>query len=135
MALTDINWRPTGRQLRQFGWICLVAFPFIGWIWGGSTNTILVLALIGLVVAGLGMAAPEAIKPLFLALTLVATPIGIVLGELAMLLIYFGILLPLGMVFRVMKRDVLQLRFDRKSTTYWRPKKQPTNVASYYRQS
>ena len=93
------------------------------------------LALIGLVLASAGMAVPTILKPIFLALTFVATPIGMVIGELAMLLVYFGVFLPFGLVFRAVKRDVLQLRLNRNKTTYWQAKKPPTNVASYYRQS
>ena len=135
MKLIEINWRPSDRQLRQFGIICLVALPAVGWLWGGGTTTILVLASIGLALALIGIAEPAILKPVFLVLTLVATPIGMVIGELAMLLIYFLVFLPFGLVFRLVQRDALQLRVDRKRKTYWQPKKQPQNVTSYYHQS
>ena len=135
MKLIEISWHPTDRQLRQFGVICLFALPGIGWIWGGGTTAITVLAVIGLLLAVTGMVLPSVLKPVFLALTIVATPIGMVIGELAMLMIYFGVFLPLGLVFRIAKRDSLQLRLDRGGESYWVKKKRPTNIASYYRQS
>jgi hypothetical protein len=78
---------------------------------------------------------PSVLKPVFLALTIVATPIGMVIGELAMLTIYLGVFLPFGLVFRIAKRDSLELRLDQSKDSYWQAKKQPVNIASYYRQS
>jgi len=135
MKLIEIQWNPTNRQLRQFAIICLFALPTVGWIWGAGLQVIGLLASLGLVLAIVGTVYPRAVKPVFLAVTLVATPIGMVIGELAMLLIYFGVFLPFGIFFRVTRRDALQLRLDRNTTTYWQAKKQPDNVASYYRQS
>ena len=135
MKLVEINWHPTDRQLRQFGFICLIALPLLGWIWGASTNLIGILAVFGLAAAVAGMALPATLKPVFLVLTLVATPIGMVIGEMAMILIYFVCFLPFALAFRFLKRDALKLRPNRDATTYWEAKKQPTDLASYYRQS
>ncbi len=135
MKLIEINWQPKNRQLRQFGMICLVALPAIAWLWGGSPTVVMALALTGVVLAVVGLAAPACLKPVFLALTILATPIGMLIGELAMLIIYFGIFLPLGLIFRIIRRDALQLRLDRSKESYWEAKKQPVDVASYYRQS
>jgi len=135
MAIVEINWNPTTRQLRQFGVICLFALPLLGWIWGAELSTLRQLGLAGLAIALVGLVAPKAIKPVFLALTVVTTPIGMVLGELVMLLVYMGVFLPIGMIFRLKKRDALQLKLDRHAKTYWQPKRQPRGASSYYRQS
>ena len=135
MKLIEFNWQPTDRQLRQFGVICLFALPALAWLWGGGTTIVMTLALAGLLLAVAGMAVPTVLKPVFLALTIVATPIGMVIGELAMLAIYFGVFLPFGLVFRLAKRDSLQLRLNQDKDSYWETKKQPANIASYYRQS
>jgi hypothetical protein len=135
MAIVEINWNPTNRQLRQFGVICLFAIPLLGWIWGVELRTLGWLGLVGLVLALVGVVAPKAIKPVFLALTVVTTPIGMVLGEVVMLLVYMGVFLPIGMIFRLTRRDALQLKLDRQARTYWQPKQQPRDVSSYFRQS
>ena len=72
-----MNWNPTARQLRQFGAICVIALPLIGWIWGGSLVVVGWLLAIGSCLALIGVAAPTVLKPIFLALTLVAMPIGL----------------------------------------------------------
>ena len=135
MKLLDFNWNPTDRQLRQFGVISLFALPLIGWLWGATGITLAAIALAGLLLAVVGFVLPKLIQPLFVGLMVIATPIGLVIGELSMIMIYFGMFLPLGIVFRLMGRDALKLKLDRNASSYWNAKKQPANVASYYRQS
>jgi len=135
MTLVEINWNPSKTQLRQFGVICFPALPLVGWLWNASLPIIGVLAVVGFLLGCLGFIFPPAIKPVFLALTIVATPIGLVVGEMAMLLIYFGVFFPIGILMRFTGKDALQKKLDRNAATYWNSKRQPNDVASYYRQS
>jgi hypothetical protein len=135
VKLVEVNWSPTDRQLRQFGVISLIALPFIAWLWNGSTSVIVGLAAAGAVLGLVGFVAPRVLKPVFLALVLVSLPIGLVVGELAMLLIFFGVFLPIGLCFRIMRRDSLQRKLDRQAKSYWQAKPQPRGPAAYYRQS
>lgn len=32
MRLVQMDWHPQDRQLRQFGIICLLALPLVGWL-------------------------------------------------------------------------------------------------------
>ena len=135
MKLVEFNWHPTNRQLRQFGVICLFALPFVAWLWNGSARTVGVLAVLGVILGGLGIVLPVVIKPVFLAMMFVTTPIGMVLGELSMLFIYYGVFVPIGLVFRLARRDGLQMKLNRSAKSYWQTVEKPTSVASYYRQS
>jgi len=135
MSLVTMNWNPTPRQLRQFAALGLVAAPLAGWLWGLSWTAIGILAGLGAAVAMVGVTVPRAIKPLFVGLSLLALPVGLVVGEVALLGIYFLVFVPIGLCFRAMRRDALQTRFDQKEPSYWRPKAAPKSVASYYRQS
>ena len=134
MKLIQANWQPTPRQLRQFAGTCLVVLPVLGWLWDVSDNVMIAMAGGGLLIGLVGYALPKSVQPLYLTLMVITTPIGIVLGELAMLTIYFGLFWPMGVVFRLLRRDALQLQLDRAQPTYWQPKPQPQNVTSYYRQ-
>ena len=135
MHLVEINWKPTVRQLRQFGGLCAIALPLLGWWWGCSVNVLTILIGVGVGVALLAWLMPRSIAPLFIGLTLVTIPIGFVVGELAMLLLYGLVILPIGLWFRMRGRDRLQLRIDRQCESYWQPKRAPTSLKSYYRQS
>jgi hypothetical protein len=135
MSLLEINLRPTDRQLRQFGAICLFALPVFGWLWGGSWPTIAWLTIVGGALAVAGLIVPATLKPIFLALTIVSYPIGLVVSEVVLAVVYFGIFLPVALIFRLMRRDPLLLKRSRQQSSYWQLKKQPSGVASYYRQS
>lgn len=135
MSLLHRDSDPSDRQLRQFGSISMVALPLLAWLWGGSSGVIVALAITGVVIASTSLVRPTWVKPLFVGLMLLVAPIGAVVGELAMILIYYGMFVPIGLVFRAAGRDGLNLKLDRQAKSYWTSKKQPSNVAGYYRQS
>jgi hypothetical protein len=135
MKLVSINWQPTEAQLRQFSVIGALLLPLIGWLWSADEFVLQCLVVAGVLIVVAGIAFPAVVKPIFLLLTIVTIPIGLVVGELAMLLIYFGVFLPIGLLFRAAGRDALQRRFDPSQNSYWQAKKQPHDIASYFRQS
>ena len=147
MGLMEINWSPNRRQLRGFGVICVVAFAALGaWVFfNGSIFTITVSgrtgAHLGYVLWGLAamcgclsMSAPATLRPLYVGLTAVSLPIGYVVSHVVMAILFFGILTPIGLVFRLMGRDPLCRRFDPDSQTCWTPQSPVTDVKRYYRQ-
>ena len=134
MPLVEFNWTPTDRQLRQFGMISAVALPLIGWIWSAPPRILAMVSAIGLLIAVVGWLRPKMVKPLFIAMATVATPIGMLLGELIMLLVYSLVFVPMGLWFRIIGRDALQ-KNRAAADSYWKPVDPPKSVASYYRQS
>jgi hypothetical protein len=134
MKLAEMNWSPTDRQLRQFAVVALMALPLAGWMWGARGTTFVWLMGAGLAVGTVGGIAPRLVKPLFIGLSLVALPLGMVCGELALLVVFFGVFLPLSLAFRLAKRDALQRSIDRTLDSYWQRKTPPRGPASYYRQ-
>jgi len=136
MKLVELNWCPSDRQTRQFGCICLIALPALAWLWSaGNLLAVLVSGALGALLALTGILAPKWLKPVFVVLTLAVFPIGLVIGELVQLFIFFGLFVPLGLLFRLMGRDPLQRKFDRQASTYWQPKRVASDPASYFRQS
>lgn len=145
MKLVEINWNPEERILRQFGWLMLVALPFAGWMLlhrpnplhlePREQNILLVLLGIGVGAAVVGMVRPALLKWVFVGACLVALPIGLVVSEVMMLGMYFGIFLPVALVFRLIGRDALERKIDRGATTYWQKKVISGKAESYFRQS
>ena len=134
MKSPQINWNPSDRQLRQFGLTALLLLPLLTGLWtAGNVALVLGAAALGVIAAALGFLAPRRLKPPFLALSLLTFPLGILVHELSLILLFFGVFAPLGLLFRCAGRDSLQRQFDREATTYWQPKEQPTDVASYFR--
>jgi hypothetical protein len=134
MALIEPNWNPTSRQLRQFGALCQVLLPLLAWLWSGSMLVIAAFAGIGLFIAIVAVVYPKGVLPCYVALMLVAAPIGMIVGEGALFFIYMAVFLPIGIIFRLTSRDRLRLKIDRRVNSYWQPKCPPKSIASYYRQ-
>ena len=135
MALIEANWKPNFRQLWQFAVLCAVALPLVAWLWGASGSVIAGVAVFGFAIAILGYFQPQFVLPLFISATLITIPIGIVVGELALLSIYLVVFVPISLTFRLIQRDRLQLKKRNAKQSYWQPKLKPRSVASYYRQS
>jgi len=142
MKLVELNWNPTPRQLKQFGVAAAIFFPLIGWLATGKPRALAEASLPllgGLAIAGLALAIvallkPAVIRPLFIGVSLVTLPIGLVVGELVLLVVFFGVFLPIGLVMRIVGRDALQRQLDKSAKSYWQPKAQPTSPARYFQQ-
>ena len=142
MKLIDINRNPTDRQLKQFGVAALIFLPLIGWL--ATVKPLMIeaanlpllggLAAVGLALAVLGFLKPRALEPVFVGASLVTLPIGLVVGEAVLLVIFYGLFAPMGLVFRLIGRDALQRQLDRGAKSYWQSKRQPDSPARYYRQ-
>ncbi|MCY2991852.1 MAG: SxtJ family membrane protein [Planctomycetota bacterium] len=133
MKLVEMNWHPTDRQLRQFGVIGLFALPLLGWLWSGGVLGIGILAAVGLALAAVGLTYPQTLRPIFVGLSLVGLPIGWGVSELTLLVLFYGLFLPIGLLLRLLGRDPLDRKFDAQASSYWQPKKPPTDVASCFR--
>jgi len=130
-----VNLKPSIRQLRQFGVIGMIALPTLGFLWTWDASTLMWSLPAGLIIGAGAQWAPRALLPLYVTLTVITLPIGIVVGEICLLSIYFGLIVPLGLVFRLVGRDALELRPARDADTLWRPRSPRRKASSYYRQS
>jgi hypothetical protein len=132
-----VNWTPGRRQLRWFGVAALFGFGLIGFVvlrWTGSMTAARVLWAVGLVSFLVGLPFPNALRPLWVALTVVTFPIGWLLSQIFLRLIFYGLLAPIGLLFRLSGRDPLRLRRPA-GDTYWRARGPAPGPTSYFRQS
>jgi hypothetical protein len=121
-----IDWNPSRSTLRQFAWIGTVFLGLIGcfttpYLWG--------LALVCLI---LGCLWPAGLRPLYLGLFLVTWPIGFVVSNLALALVYFLLITPIAFIFRLSGRDALRRQLG-KDEGYWEDRPPAREPRSYYR--
>lgn len=62
---------------------------------------------------------PRALKPVFFVFTKVAHGIGWFNTRAILILIYYLLLTPIGLVMKVFRKDSLNRRIDRSEGTYW----------------
>ena len=138
MALVEVNWNPDRRQLRLFGVgavvILMIVAALLHWLKGLPTAWALALAAAGLAIFLVSLASPGLTRMIYVALTAVTLPIGIVISFLLMAAFYFVILTPVGLFFRLIGRDSLRRKFDRSATTYWVPRHPPETTDRYFHQ-
>jgi Saxitoxin biosynthesis operon protein SxtJ len=127
----------TGRTLRQFAALCLVILGGMGY-WQsqvrGHQTVGAVLGTVGVVLALVGLAKPEAIRPVFSGLVAITLPIGRVVSIVLLGLLFYGVFTPLGLFFRLMGRDPLE-RARRERASHWTERPAVTDIRSYLRQS
>ena len=99
----------------------------------GSFPAIGYAAAIGGLLAMVGIVWPRALRPLLVAISVVTSPLVLLVHDLVLSLAFFVVIVPVGLVFRLFGRDPLHLKIDRGAGTYWQPKKQPGDVRSYFR--
>ncbi len=136
MRWSEIPFHPTRTQLRQFAGLCLLFFGALAsWQWFRYENSVAALIFTGLaLVLGVGgLLFPRAVRFVFVGWMILAFPIGWVVSHVLLAILFYGIFLPLGLVFKMMGRDSLDRR-RLVNTTYWKPKANPSNIKSYFRQ-
>jgi len=146
MAIVNIDWNPAKRTLRNFGLIAVVAFALFGALiyWrvgpgkvvpaGGAGPTAYVLWVLAVYSALCAAAAPKAVKPLYLLLSVVGYPIGIVVSHVVMAIVYYLVITPVGIVFKIIGRDAMHRKFEPSAETYWIERRLPDTVKRYFRQ-
>jgi ABC-type uncharacterized transport system permease subunit len=136
--MIPINKNPSQRQLTVFGGIWLVFFGFFGaWtLWrGGSQLAGSLLLSAAVAVPAIGRLSPKFLRLVFLGMSYATYPIGLVVSLAIMLVMYYLVVTPIGLLMRLLGHDPMQRRFDRGATSYWieRPTSAPS-ARQYFRQ-
>jgi hypothetical protein len=128
----------TDTLLRQFAVICFVFFGglalynrlIVGGI--GSARFLGVLAVaMGIV----GILRPRAIDPIFRAAMAIAMPIGWVVSKVLLGAVFYLVLTPIAVLFRLIKRDALARRLNPDAKSHWIEREQATDPKRYWYQS
>ncbi len=144
--MLEINLKPSNKQLRQFGYIAVVALGTIatlgylkkgllGFDFGDSTALISGLLLgTGLVLGLFSMVAPALNRTPFLILTFITYPIGLCLSYVIMVFLFYGVITPVGLILRLVGRDPLQRGFDKAAASYWVSPRERRSNEDYFKQ-
>ena len=138
MALMEVEWHPSGRQLRVFGISGLVASILAAlillFVWGVAPVWAIVAVAAGVAIFLCSLISPAGARVLYVGLTLVAMPIGIVVSFVLLGAFYFLLLTPLALVFRLIGRDSLRRKYEPQAESYWVPHKPTENMERYLHQ-
>lgn len=143
--MLKINLRPEARALRQFAWFGLVGLPLIAfavlkfsglWSWSESWTHPAMLTAYGLAAGQLLLllaGVPLLAQWLYAGLMVVAFPIGFVLSHVLMAAIYYLVITPIGLCFKVIGRDAMGRKFEPAKSSYWHDRGPARSPASYFK--
>ncbi len=142
MSLVKLNWKPSPKELRQFGAIFGSGFLLIGlvkyfWIWNWlferNEKLGLIFILIGIVGGAIGLTGTKLALPLYWVWIGIAFVLGNIMSRVVITLIYYGVITPISVVARLLGRDKLQLK-KRAVQSYWQDISLPHEPEKYERQ-
>jgi hypothetical protein len=135
MSAFVIPWHPSSRTLRQFAGLWLICVGLLAWRCGLASGhgAGVVLGALALGIGVAGLMRPAWVRPLFVALTMLTLPVGWAVSNLLLVVVFFGLFIPIAFIFRLLGRDVLERRFRPDRDSYWEPKAQPVDLARYFR--
>ncbi len=144
--MIEIDWKPDEGTLKQFGFIALFGFSFLAALaWfqllvfaalpDAMRETVAgVFGALAVISTLFSLVAPRANLPVYVGLTVFAYPIGFVLSYVIMGFLFFGMITPLGLIFRVIGKDPLNRSFDPAAVSYWSDPRPRRGKESYFRQ-
>jgi len=133
-----VNWKPDSRELRHFAIISLFGFPLAGLMpsgWADSASVLIALCAVGVVNFLVGIVPPRTVRVVYVIITAVTLPLGWLLSKVVLRLMFYCVLTPPALFFKLIGRDALQLRRRASSRTYWQACRQSGDLLSYYRQT
>ena len=137
MTWSDVTRAPKPKVVRQFGVVCLVIFGVAGLVlaWKqGRTNLGYGLVGLGVASAILGAVAPSWFRWVFTGSMLLAFPIGFVVSQVMLVLLFFVVFLAVGAFLRLRGWDVMLRRKKPAGASYWQDKATPADPKRYLRQ-
>jgi len=126
------------RDLLLFGPLFALFCGLLGWLlflhWFPPVVTYVFWAAAAVVI-GVYYAVPSWRRSIYLGWLYAVMPIGWVVSHLLLIVVYYLILTPCGLLMRLVGYDPLHRKFDPQATTYWIEREPAKDVQRYFRQS
>jgi hypothetical protein len=137
-----MNWNhlprnPTPRALRQFAAAWLFFFAVLGlYHWLARTQPRLggALCLLAVVVGVPGLVKPALIRWTFVTSLVVTFPLGWLITQCVLGLMFYLVITPVALVFRLGGRDPLRRKSAPGRPSFWNAHEQPRDMRRYFRQ-
>ena len=139
--MIKLDLKPAERTVRQFAWIAVLGLPMLAWIvlrlfstFEWTHPAFLAVAAVGVSQLGLYLIGVRVVtRALFLGLSIVAMPIGLVISTVLIAAVYYLVLTPIGLVFRLIGRDMIGKRLDPEAKSYWHERAGERPASSYFK--
>jgi len=138
MIREEIKQLKTGtRELRNFGLLVGAVFAMLGLLfWMRSKPHYPYFLVLGSLLLVFGAAFPRALKHVYVAWMSLAIVLGFIVSTVILTLFFILVITPIGLTARLLGKDFLRLKLDRRESTYWisRKSRPPRSPAEYGQQ-
>jgi hypothetical protein len=136
MALLDINWNPNQRELRQFSLLWIVFFGLIGvyCLWAKGAPTAAAAFWVVATAGPVGYFRPAWARPIYVLWMALTMPVGWVISHLVLLVVYYLVVTPIGLIMRLVGYDPMQRTLDRSADSYWTEHESSEGADRYFKQ-
>ena len=144
--MVELNFHPDRKTLRDFGFIAFVGFGLLALMaWtesflfafglGGARVTLTsIFLLLGIYCLFFGLVYPPANRYVFVGLSIITFPIGMVLSYVIMALLFFGIFGLIATLMRIFRYDPMSRKHDANAKSYWHEARAARPHADYFKQ-
>ena len=136
--MIQINKNPSKTELFWFGMLCIGFFGLLGLSVMHKSHSMRGARdvwIAGAVLVVIYFAISPLRRPIYLGWMYAAFPLGWVVSHVLLTVAYFGVIVPVGLLMRLMAQDPLTRKFEPTAATYWTPHDPGTDPDRYFRQS
>lgn len=142
MSLVQIDWSPDTKKLREFGIAMIVGFAIIGalahfGVWPfpePHPAAALGCWIFGALSGVLGLTGTPLALPIYWVWMGIAFVMGNIVSRVMLVLVYYLVFTPMGLLGRLIGRDRLELNTPKSTESYWVPVEYGTDRKRYRRQ-
>ena len=111
---------------KSFGYTFTIVFALVGgWLWWKKSSWGIPLLGVSAGFALFATLVPRLLHPLNIAWMYFGALLNMIVSPIIMGLIYFVVFMPVGLFFRLTRRDALHRKFDGALSSYWLERKPP----------
>ena len=111
-------------DLRKFGiTVGIILMIIAGFLFWKEKKSFQMLLSIGAVLYVFGLAIPIVLKPIYWMWMTFATILGWIMTRVILILLFYAILTPIGLISSVFGKQFLELKWNKTNITYWNNRK------------
>jgi carbamoyltransferase len=132
---TKATQTPSTRQLREFAVIgAIVLAVLIAEVPSEARAIACGVGIMAAIMLAIGWLQPKWLAPIFSTWMILVSPIAWLVSTLLLAIVYYGMLTPLGLAFRLLGRDALERSLRRGEESYWQGKPSAESSRRYFQQ-
>lgn len=122
------------KELGDFGLTVGMILILLGGLvmWRGKRELSPYLLATGVLLVFLGLALPGILKPLQKIWMGFSVVIGFFVSRIILFILFYAVLSPIGLIARLLGKDILDQKIDRSRPTYWRDRPVGTETKESY---